>query len=148
ANGGGIEAVPVVPNNSTAVAASTPSPTNRVASAKKLTPTGPVAWFDDSAPTNAQLYADGGDSWAGGSNKPPPYSGQTAHQSTMGSGMHQHYFDWAANTMYVTPGNILFTYVYLDPSNMPSEIMLEWNDGTWNHRAYWGGNSINSGTNG
>jgi hypothetical protein len=32
--------------------------------------------------------------------------------------------------------------VYLDPANLPSEVMLQWNDGNWEHRAYWGANNI------
>ncbi|MCA1633137.1 MAG: hypothetical protein LC802_05305, partial [Acidobacteria bacterium] len=36
----------------------------------------------------------------------------------------------------------LIAYVYLDPANVPSEVMLQWNDGTWEHRAYWGANNI------
>jgi hypothetical protein len=38
--------------------------------------------------------------------------------------------------------------VYLDPANPPSEVMLQWNDGTWEHRAYWGSNSLTWGTDG
>ena len=45
-------------------------------------------------------------------------------------------------------GDRLVTYVYLDPVNPPSEIMLQWNDGTWQHRAYWGPNNIAWGTDG
>src|SRR5262249_45165815 len=37
--------------------------------------------------------------------------------------------------------------VYLDPSNPPAEIMLQWNPGDWEHRAYWGANAIPSGAN-
>jgi hypothetical protein len=42
----------------------------------------------------------------------------------------------------------LIAYVYLDPVNVPNEIMLQWNDGTWEHRAYWGANIIGWGTDG
>src|SRR6185295_12703262 len=43
----------------------------------------------------------------------------------------------------------LFTHVFLDPNNMPREIMLEWKDGGgWEHRAYWGENVINRGVDG
>ena len=42
-------------------------------------------------------------------------------------------------------GDILYTYVYLDPANLPTEVMLEFNDGYWEHRAYWGANNINNG---
>lgn len=45
-------------------------------------------------------------------------------------------------------GEALVTYIYLDPANMPSEVMLQWNDGTWEHRAYWGQNLIGWGIDG
>ena len=45
-------------------------------------------------------------------------------------------------------GDTLFAYVYLDPANPPSEVMLQWNDGSWEHRAYWGANLITWGTDG
>ena len=109
---------------------------------------GATVWVDDATPPNAQLQAAGGDSWNWIGSNPAPFSGKLAHQSAIASGMHQHYFDWAGTTLSITPGNDLFTYVYLDPANPPSEVMLEWNDGTWYHRAYWGANNINSGTNG
>jgi RHS repeat-associated protein len=49
----------------------------------------------------------------------------------------------------VNAGDKLFAYVYLDPAKMPSEIMLQWNEnGSWEHRAYWGANDIGWGMNG
>ena len=50
--------------------------------------------------------------------------------------------------MTVAAGETLIAYVYLDPSSPPSEIMLQWNDGGWNSRAYWGTNSIHWGIDG
>ena len=38
--------------------------------------------------------------------------------------------------------------VYLDPENLPKEIMLQWNDGSWEHRAYWGEQQIDWGKDG
>ena len=62
--------------------------------------------------------------------------------------MHQHYFYNATTTLAVAVGDTLFAYVYLDPANPPSEVMLQWNDGSWEHRAYWGANLIAWGTDG
>ena len=56
--------------------------------------------------------------------------------------MHQHYFNNATATLSVGVGDTLFAYVYLDPANPPSQVMLQWYDGTWEHRAYWGSNAI------
>src|SRR5438132_13701804 len=51
--------------------------------------------------------------------------------------------------MPVNAGDKLFTYGFLDINNMPREIMLEWKDAnSWEHRAYWGQNTINFGVDG
>jgi hypothetical protein len=60
--------------------------------------------------------------------------------------LHQHYFWNATARLSVAVGDTLFAYVYLDPLNPPSELMLQWNDGSWEHRAYWGANLIGFGT--
>src|SRR4029077_14014974 len=63
-------------------------------------------------------------------------------------GVHQHFFVGATATMKVGTGAVLYAYVYLDPANPPTELMLQWNDGSWEHRAYWGANNIGYGTDG
>jgi len=51
--------------------------------------------------------------------------------------------------MSLATGDSLYAYVYLDPSNMPSEVELQWWDGAgWDHRAYWGANNITYGADG
>jgi hypothetical protein len=98
-------------------------------------------WVEDAVPSGATVGSDGGDGWNWISSNPTPFSGVQAHQSS-GSGQHQHYFYNATATLAVGVGDILFTYVYLDPANPPSQIMLQWSDGSWEHRAYWGANII------
>ncbi|MEW6304923.1 MAG: Ig-like domain-containing protein [Verrucomicrobiota bacterium] len=106
-----------------------------------------TVWIDDVLPTGATPGASGGDAWTW-VNDPAPYSGASAHQSAALPGLHQHYFSGATATLAVNPGDTLFAYVYLDPANPPTEIMLQWNDGSWEHRAYWGANNIDWGING
>ena len=103
--------------------------------------TAAVVWVEDAVPSGATVGSDGGDGWNWISSNPTPYSGALAHQST-GGGQHQHYFYNATTTLAVAAGDTLFTYVYLDPANPPTEVMLQWNDGSWAHRAYWGANII------
>jgi len=51
--------------------------------------------------------------------------------------------------MSVQAGDTLYAYVYLDPDNPPSQVMLQWNPGgTWERRAYWGANLIPFGVDG
>ena len=108
-----------------------------------------TVWIDDSLPagvTTAQ--GDFGDTWNWINSNPTPSSGTLAHQSVIAAGLHQHYFSGATATLSVNAGDQLFAYVYLDPANPPSEVMLQWNDGSWEHRAYWGANNIAYGTSG
>ncbi len=107
-----------------------------------------VVWVEDSVPAGATATTDGGDVWNWISSNPAPYAGTLAHQSVVANGEHQHYFYNATATLTVASGDTLFGYVYLDPANLPSEVMLQWNDGSWEHRAYWGANLIAWGTDG
>jgi hypothetical protein len=108
-----------------------------------------TVWTDDAVPAGAVTGGEGGDSWNNWvSNNPIPSSGTQAHQSALSSGFHQHYFDNATTTLSVGTGDVLYAYVYLDPVNPPTEVMLQWNDGTWLHRAYWGADQIAFGVNG
>ncbi|MFN0163469.1 MAG: hypothetical protein ACKVQQ_19750, partial [Burkholderiales bacterium] len=91
----------------------------------------------------------GNEPWTWVTANPAPYSGTHAHQSTLAAGMHQHHFSFASTAWVVGVGESLFTYIYLDPTNPPTQVMLQINDGTdWEQRAYWGANQINWGVNG
>jgi hypothetical protein len=104
-----------------------------------------IVWVEDNLPTGAVPGAEGGDSWNWVSNNPVPFSGNLANQSTATAGMHQHFFTGATDTLTVHTNDSLFAYVYLNPTNAPSQIMLQWNDGSWEHRAFWGANNITFG---
>jgi len=99
-----------------------------------------IIWFDDAVPSQGVTGADGGDGWNWVTSNPAPFSGTSAHQSNASSGSHQHYFNYAWETFAVNTGEVLVAYIYLNRTNPPSEIMLQWNDGGWEHRAYWGAN--------
>ncbi|HET9711451.1 MAG TPA: RHS repeat-associated core domain-containing protein, partial [Pyrinomonadaceae bacterium] len=98
-------------------------------------------WSDDAVPAGAAVAGDS-ESWNWVNSNPGSFSGSTAHQSNIVAGLHQHYFYGATATLSVGAGDKLVAYVYLDPSNVPSQIMLQWNDGSWEHRAYWGANNL------
>ena len=108
---------------------------------------GETVWSEDAVPAGAAIAGDG-ESWNWVSSSPAPFSGSVAHQSNIVSGLHQHFFYGATATLSVNAGDKLTAYVYLDPSNMPSQIMLQWNDGSWEHRAYWGANNLPWGVDG
>jgi RHS repeat-associated protein len=91
--------------------------------------------MDDSIPPGAVAGADGGYGWN--------WTGARPNEM-----LHQHYFDNAASTLNLNAGDVLYTWAWLDPANMPRELMLQWNDGSWEHRAYWGENKIGWGVDG
>jgi hypothetical protein len=106
-------------------------------------------WCDDSAPTGAAL-GDAEDGWNWIRTNPTPYAGRWAHQSKLLAGKHQHFFQNATDTLSISTGDTLYCFVFLDPTNPPTEVMIAWQDGSgsFEHRAYWGANSITDGTNG
>lgn len=106
-----------------------------------------TVWVEDSLPAGARALGDA-ESWNWIDTNPAPLSGALAHQSNLAAGIHQHYFDSATDTLAIKAEDTLFAYVYLDPTNPPTEVMLQWNDGTWDHRAYWGTNNIGWGVDG
>ncbi|HEY5078787.1 MAG TPA: hypothetical protein VII43_03025, partial [Opitutaceae bacterium] len=106
-------------------------------------------WIDDGLPAGATTGSDGGDSWNWASSSPAPESGTLSVKTIVASGLHELSFNGATAAMQVFTGDTLFAWVYLNSAKPPSEIMLSWNDGSsWEHRAYWGANSIADGTNG
>ena len=114
-----------------------------------------TVWFDDALPAGATPGPDntatGGvdEAWNWVSTNPTPQAGTQSHQSSIATGIRQHYFMGATSTLQVESGEILYAWAYIDPANKPSEIMLQWNDGTnWEHRAYWGANNIHWGQDG
>lgn len=99
-------------------------------------------WIEDSVPEGGR--AQGG--WEFVTKPKPVFSGEKSSTRTA-AGLSQHFFDGAKNPLKVSEGDVFFCYVYLDEKNPPKEIMLQFNDGSWDHRAYWGENRIDWGKN-
>ena len=106
-----------------------------------------VIWVDGALPKGATTSTEGGDNWdwIKPASKPPEltsHMGVPQHESALASGIHEHGFNDAQATLSVDKGDVLFAYVFIDPKNVPQTIMLEWNDGSNEHRAFWGPNKI------
>ncbi len=114
----------------------------------------PAVWFDDQLPSNAAMTTPDSSSNTGENRfwnweNSDVYSGAAAVDSGSASGSHREYFQ-GADSRLVASGDILFAYVWLDPTSLPSEIMLEWQDSnrSWAHQAYWGPNLFRAGVDG
>ena len=99
---------------------------------------GEVLWIDDATPAGANLQGNQPWKFVEGPDH-PVHSGKKSHVHTAaGDGVTQHFFDSATDKLKITEGCRLFTYVYIDPKNPPETIQLQFNDGSWDHRASWG----------
>lgn len=99
-------------------------------------------WIEDSAPSGAKL--EGNSPWEFVSKPAPVFSGEKATKRA-GAGITQHFFTGATAPLKVGEGDKFFAYCYLDPANPPKTVMLQWNDGQWEHRAFWGEDKISFG---
>ncbi|HKP72948.1 MAG TPA: hypothetical protein VJT82_08425 [Pyrinomonadaceae bacterium] len=137
------------PGSTTPTPTPLPTPVPTPAPTPVVTPNGDVVWFEDVLPAGANAAADT-DSWNWVSSDPASQFGKKVHRSSLDAGFHQHFFTSAIQGLLVKADEKLFIYVYLDPANMPKEIMLQWQENSWGweHRAYWGDNRINYGTDG
>jgi mono/diheme cytochrome c family protein len=94
-------------------------------------------WFDDMLPAGAKPASNPGP-WAFVEGPDHPvYSGKNSSTRT-GNGLIQHFFTNATDPFVIAENDILFAYVYLDPDNPPETVQLQFNDGSWEHRAHWG----------
>ncbi|MBV9947820.1 MAG: hypothetical protein JOZ69_13280 [Myxococcales bacterium] len=109
-----------------------------------------TVWVDDSTPTGATLAADGNDAWTWMGAYPTPFPDAPANRSSSSTGEHQHYFTGASSPLAVSSGDKIYVWTWLDPSNPPSELMLQFHDttGSWEHRSYWGADAIGWGGSG
>ncbi|CAN5829544.1 hypothetical protein BH18ACI4_BH18ACI4_18950 [soil metagenome] len=126
--------------------APTPTPIPTPAPTPAPSGAGDTVWVEDSLPVGATASVLS-DSWNWVSSSPAAYSGALASQSTLQPGVHQNFFTGATATLTINSGEALVAYVFIDPDNVPNEIMLQWNDGDWDQRAYWGANNLLFGTN-
>jgi mono/diheme cytochrome c family protein len=95
-------------------------------------------WFDDELPAGAKPAGNDADPWKFVSAPDHPVlSGENSSVRT-GVGLTQHFFTGAKDPLVIGENDQLFAYVYLDPKNPPETIQLQFNDGSWEHRAYWG----------
>jgi hypothetical protein len=108
-----------------------------------------VVWLDDDLPPEARVNGTSAEkSWKWAGHPDPVFSGFRSHLSAApeGGGNVQHLVLGASPAFEVKSGDdVIFAYVWLDPTNPPKEIMLQFNNGDWDHRAYWGQNLIGFG---
>jgi hypothetical protein len=103
-------------------------------------------WIDDDPPPGAQRQGD--TPWKFVSKTEfAVHSGEKASTRTA-DGLSQHFFTGANPPLRIGGGDKLFAHVFIDPKNPPKAIMLQFNNGSWEHRCYWGEDVIPFGAEG
>ena len=94
-------------------------------------------WFDDDKfPPGTNLQGD--TPWKFVTKaEGPVFSGEKSSTRTA-TALSQHFFTGANPGLKLGEGDVLFAYVYLDPANPPKAVMMQFNDGAWEHRMNWG----------
>ena len=105
-------------------------------------PPGETVWIDDNLPAGVEQ----GGTWDWDTTQKA--SGTQSHHEPAVTGLYEHYFVEWSSTFYVAATDTLITYVLVDPCDPPQEIMLQWFDGSWEHRAFWGQDLIDRGASG
>jgi mono/diheme cytochrome c family protein len=95
-----------------------------------------VVWIDDALPNGAQ--PGGGKAWDFVAAPDFPVHSGTKSVRNVATGVGQQYFEGAPNGPRLGEGDKLFAYIHIDPKAPPRTIMLQFNDGAWEHRAFWG----------
>ncbi|MEO6812071.1 MAG: PSD1 and planctomycete cytochrome C domain-containing protein [Isosphaeraceae bacterium] len=107
-------------------------------------------WLDDAVPEGAKPSEAGGTSLPLTFVEGPDHPVYSGSKSVPGSAQElaQSLFTDAKRALKVGQGDILFAYVFIDPTKPPKELMLQWHTDGWKHRAYWGQNVIDWGKDG
>ncbi len=106
---------------------------------------GDFVWIDDAPPEGAAVQGDG--AFVAGPDHPVHGGGLALRIEA--AGLKQKVIENPAAKLKIGADDVLFAHVYLDPSNPPKEIMLQWRvGGQWSHRAFWGENLIDWGKDG
>ncbi len=84
-------------------------------------------WFDDTPPAGAKITQSGHPWKYVTAPEHPVFHGKKAtHRSE--AGLTQHLWQNAPEPLKIGNNDTLFAYVYLDPTNPPKEIMLQFNE--------------------
>jgi hypothetical protein len=98
-----------------------------------------AVWIEDDYPAGATPKVNGGNepsTWVG-QDVVPARSGARALKRS-GKGLHQVFFTDASDPLTVSPGDVLFAHVYLDPKDPPKAVMLQFHTDDWKYRGNWG----------
>jgi len=99
-----------------------------------------TVWVNDALPTGAVPAG----TWVWDTAQKA--TGLKSNTEPSAPGSHAHSFTGATFTVTPGVGESLVAYILASNCDPPREIMMEWYDGSWEHRAFWGEDLIPLGT--
>lgn len=100
-----------------------------------------TVWVEDALPSGASPFG----TWHWDTSQKA--SGTKSHDEPGASRLRQHGFvDAWSGPLAPSATDNLVCYVLIDACDPPRELMLQWSDGGWEHRAFWGEDLIDWGT--
>ncbi len=93
-------------------------------------------WFEDAFPAGSKVTTQG-HPLAYSASPAPVFSGNASIKRG-GPGIAQDFCENVAPPLVVPQGAKFFVHVYLDPADLPKEIMVQFFNNGWNHRVFWG----------
>ncbi|KAA5547023.1 DUF1553 domain-containing protein [Roseiconus nitratireducens] len=95
-------------------------------------------WVDD----RQGIGGDRGERWDYVDAQQGPVHSGALSRRQQNEGLVQHLFQNAETPFEVSADSRFYAWVHLDPDQPPQAVMLQFNDGNWNHRMVWGGDEI------
>lgn len=93
-------------------------------------------WFDDAFPAGVEVQVAGAATNYVTKDKGPVFSGDRAlHRKA--TQVEQDFFSGGVS-LAIPPNGKITAYCYIDPTDQPKAIMLQFHTSGWNHRAVWG----------
>lgn len=96
-----------------------------------------TGWFDDAFPAGANVQSRGAPLQLISANEGPVHSGKQSLRRTA-LGLEQDYFESGAEPLTVPKDGTVVVHCYLDTTQPPEAIMLQFHTDGWKHRAVWG----------
>lgn len=97
-------------------------------------------WIDDELPAGSNAQGNGNPPWqfVEGPDHPVHSGKKSTVRTGQGEAITQHFFTGATDKLKLGENAKLVAWVFLDAKNPPQTIQLQFNDGSWEHRASWG----------
>ena len=98
-------------------------------------------WLNDEKPSSGQTAG----AWDFVTTEVGPVQVGQKSRKQESKGLVQHYVDNFKTKIKIDTETVFYAWIYPDPKNPPSALMLQLNDGDWNQRGVWGTDQIEYG---